>query len=317
MDKQLDFTLFRLSPHSRWGGVEAMGEAARLADELGFFGINLTEHIVMPGRPGGPSPGALWYDNFVLASYLATVTRRIKLIFYTLVVPYRPPVQTAKMLATLDVVSGGRIICGVGTGWLPEEFSILGIPFKERGALTDEYVRAMKVLWTEEEPAFRGKYATFSNVGFLPKCLQKPHLPIWIGGESPRALRRAVELGDGWVVPMASNQEDLPGKVAWIKEQLEALGRDPDRFRFSHSLGVGDREVSTPFTTTTDRTHHANVRSLSEGLPYEAEAVIEAIERQRDAGFSHLYIRFNWEKPSDLMRHMEWFAAKVMPAFAG
>ena len=151
-----------------------------------------------------------------------------------MIVPHRNPVLAAKMLATLDMLSQGRIILGVGAGWMREEFEALGLPpFEERGDVTDEYIRVFKELWTSDDPSFDGKYCSFSNITFQPKPVQKPHIPIWVGGESPRALRRAAELGNGWS-PIGSNPqfplhrpEQLEAAIGRLAERCRRVGRDP------------------------------------------------------------------------------------------
>ena len=305
--KPLTFAI-SLSPYERWGGIPAIAEAARLADELGFWGIHFPEHIIMPTRPGAERFRTLWYDNFVLGAHLATVTRRVRLIFGVMVVPYRPPVQTAKLIATLDQVSGGRLVVGVGAGWLRGEFRTLGIPFAERGDMTDEYLRAMKALWTQESPSFGGKYVAFSNIAFEPQCVQKPHVPIWVGGSGPKPMRRVVELGDGWS-PMTGELADLKNDVAKLKEMVRAAGRDPEQMDFAYRFAVGgddpDRERS--------RQHVVKANYVPTKNATTPEEIIEAIGVHREAGFNHLCIDFTWSTPAELMRHMESFAAKVMP----
>ena len=148
-------------------------------------------------KSGVPPVSTVWYDGFVLGAHLAAMTRRIRMVFNVLVVPYRPAIVLAKLVSTLDVVSGGRLTLGVGAGWIKGEFKALNIPYAERGAITSETLRAMKVLWTEEHPSFEGRYTSFSNIAFEPKCLQQPHVKIWIGGSGAAPLQRAVELGDG------------------------------------------------------------------------------------------------------------------------
>ena len=129
-----------LFPYERWEGVEPMGQVARLADDLGFFGVQIPDHVIMTWRGEEKPPvGVIWYDGFVLSSYLAALTKRVRFIFSVAVVPYRPPVQTAKLISTLDQVSQGRLIFGAGVGWLRGEFRTLGVPFHERGAITSEY----------------------------------------------------------------------------------------------------------------------------------------------------------------------------------
>src|SRR5258706_2169614 len=130
--------------------------------------------------------------------FVAAKTSKLRLVTSVTVVPHRPPVLTAKILATIDVLSEGRLTWGIGAGWCKEEFEALGTePFEERGAVTDETIAACRVLWTEENPRFEGKYANFSNIFFQPRPVQK-RVPIWVGGESGPALRRTAKLGDGW-----------------------------------------------------------------------------------------------------------------------
>ena len=134
-----------------------------------------------------------------MLAFLAGQTSRIGLGTSVMIVPHRNPLVAAKSIATLDVLSGGRVILGVGVGWLREEFEVLDLPpFDERGAVTDEYLRAFIELWTSDNPSFHGKYVQFDDISFLPKPVQKPHPPIWIGGESRPAIRRAAQLGNGW-----------------------------------------------------------------------------------------------------------------------
>jgi probable F420-dependent oxidoreductase len=164
-------------------------------------------------------------------TYVAACTQRVRLGPNVLVVPARPPVLTAKQLAVLDVLSGGRLTVGAGVGWMAEEFAVLGAPaFSERGAVTDEYLRLFKVLWTEDRPAFHGRYCEVPEIAFVPKPVQKPHPPIWVGGWGSPALRRAAEIGDGWVpvgtIPaMPLRPEELRPKVARLRELTRLAGR--------------------------------------------------------------------------------------------
>jgi probable F420-dependent oxidoreductase len=164
-------------------------------------------------------------------TYVAGCTRRIRLGPCALVVASRPPVLTAKQLAVLDVLSGGRLIIGVGVGWMAEEFAVLDAPaFAERGAVTDEYLRLFKVLWTDDRPVFQGNYCHVPEIAFLPKPVQKPYPPIWVGGWGNRVLRRAAELGDAWLpigtIPaMPLRPEELIPKVARLRELTRKAGR--------------------------------------------------------------------------------------------
>jgi probable F420-dependent oxidoreductase len=308
MTKPVSFSL-KLSPHERWGRIAAIAEVARLADEIGGVDFQMPDHIIMPVEPGVRAPNPVLYDNFVLAAHLATLTRRMRFIFYVIVAPYRPPIQTAKLLATLDEVAGGRITCGFGVGWLRPEFEALGVPYGERGAITDEYLQAIKALWTEPSPRFQGTYVRFQDVLFEPKPVQKPHPPIWIGGSGPHAVRRVVELGDGWV-PMTGTFVELSGGVARVKEAVRAAGRDPEALDFASHLAIGEPDAYRPHHTS-DAAHART--DLDPPVPHAPEALLEAIARYRAAGFNHLSLRFNWQTPADLTRELAWLAERVFP----
>ena len=215
-------------------------EAARLAEALGYHSVFLADHVVVPrrlasrypySRDGGfpYDPDKDWLDLMVGLGYLAGRTRTLRLGTSITVLPMRHPIITAKQIATADHLSGGRVIFGAGVGWMAEEFTLLGASFHDRGRRMDEYLRLMKVLWTEDHPRFAGEYFSVDDCGFAPKPVQKPHVPVWIGGESPAALRRAARLGDGWH-SAATALADLPRALAILREALDEVGRDPREF---------------------------------------------------------------------------------------
>jgi probable F420-dependent oxidoreductase len=311
--KPLEFSPFKLSPHGRWGGIGPIVEATKLADELGFYSINMPEHVILPQDPAAPLED-VWYDNFVIASHLAAVTKRIRFLLYVMIIPYHEPIVAAKQLATLDQVTNGRVICGTGVGWLKGELEALGVSHEKRGAITDEYLEAMRELWTQDTASYDGKYVNFANMSFNPKCVQTPHVPLWIGGTGPAARHRSVALGDGWM-PMSGALEDIEREVDAIKEMLTEAGRDPKAFNFSSSISVGEPDSYTPHASASQHLAHTTARSTSRNYPWEAEAVIDGIVQMREAGFNHIFVRLSWENPLDLMRRMEWFASSVMPAF--
>jgi probable F420-dependent oxidoreductase len=300
-----------LSPYDRFKDVHEIVGIAQHAERLGFFGLAFPEHIIMPQKGEALPHRATWYDNFVLASYVAAHTRRLRLLFTVMVVPYRPPIQTAKMLATLDVVSGGRLICGTGTGWLRGEFAALGIPFEERGALTDEYLRVMRTLWTQDSPSFEGRYIRFFRIAFEPKCIQKPHVPIWVGGSGSRVLRRVVELGNGWI-PMSGTIEEIGHDIALTKIALREAGRDPDDMDFSYSIIVGERDQQSE----KDRAHPTGGRTTVRPEHRTAEDVISGIQALQATGLNHLLLSFSWRNGEDLHQHMDRFAREVLPSFS-
>lgn len=214
---QIGFNLPNSGPLS---DVATMTRLASEGEALGFDYLTLTDHVVLPDTrvPGYPySESGEFYEDapterheqLIGMAYIAARTSHVRLVAAVLVVPHRPAVLAAKMLATLDVLSGGRLTVGIGAGWLKTEFdAVVTTPYAERGAVTDEYIDAFKVLWTQASPRFAGRYTRFDGIVLEPKPLQRPHPPLWIGGEGPAALRRAARVGDAWY-PIGSNNAHL------------------------------------------------------------------------------------------------------------
>ena len=216
---------------------EGITAFAQLVEKLGFDALWVSDHIVVPrsvdsrypySRDGSfpVSPDVSLMEPIATLLFAAAVTERVKLGTTVLVLPMRNPIVTAKQLASLDVLSNGRLILGVGTGWMEEEFQMLGVPFKRRGARTNEYIRLLKALWTEENPSFEGEFWQIKNVGFNPKPLQQPHPPIWTGGHSAPALRRAGRLSDGWHA-VGVSPDTLREQFQEVQRHAEEAGRDP------------------------------------------------------------------------------------------
>jgi probable F420-dependent oxidoreductase len=220
----------------------------------------------------------------------------------------------AKALATLDVLSKGRLVVGVGVGWMREEFEALGLPpFDERGAVTDEYIRAFKELWTSDNPSFEGKYCRFSNISFLPKPVQKPHPPIWVGGESRRALRRTAELGNGWY-PISVNPqfplgepEQLAARLRRLAALAKEVGRDPVEI---------DVIYRTPdYQLTKDGMGAASSAGGRRPFVGTAEEIAADIRRYEAMGVGSLVLdlaRLS-RNLDDMLQHMEALATQVWP----
>jgi len=210
------------------------------AEAQGYSILGVADHLIVPVHtevrypytadgvwPGAPTGEC--FDAIATLAFLAGCTQRIRLLTSVVVVPHRPPVLTAKLFLTADILSGGRVIAGVGAGWMKEEFAALGTPpFEERGAVTDEYLLAWKALWTEQRPTMQGKYTRFDNVVFEPKPVSKPHPPIWVGGESGRSLRRVVEHGDAWY-PVSNNAQVLLNTPDRLKAGIDRLHRSAEK----------------------------------------------------------------------------------------
>lgn len=218
---------------------EMISRIAAKAEQVGFESIFAPDHAVLflPGDYASVYPyatdgkvAAVWgnmdlLDPFLALAWAAAHTKTLRVGIGVCVVPQRNPLITAKEVASLDVLSGGRCIFGVGIGWLKEEFRALQVPWKNRADRTREYVEAMKALWTQQTPRFDGSYCTFPRLRSDPKPVQKPHPPILVGGESDAALRRAVEVGDGWLGFNVSPEE--AAKAVQRMRQLAAeIGRD-------------------------------------------------------------------------------------------
>jgi probable F420-dependent oxidoreductase len=250
---------------------------AQAAEAAGFESLWTGEHVVLPDPQAPPSPARpefpMLHPSTILA-YLAGVTERVKLGTGIVLLPQRNPVVLAKELASLDVVSGGRLLFGLGVGYLEAEFRALGVPFEERGARADEYIDAIKALWTQEQPAFEGRHVSFGGIQARPRPLQQPHPPFIVGGASPPALRRAVTKGNGWYgfaldvdgtakalegLREAANEVERPADLGRLEisvtpsripdsetvQQLEDLGVD----RIVSLMGGRDRDSLLSFVT--------------------------------------------------------------------
>ena len=233
-------------------------------DKLGFFCMVMPDHVVQPQVVESQYPYSLTGDiqqahatasderleQITTLAYLAGITEQIKLVTSVMIIPYRNPILTAKMLSTLDMLSKGRLILGAGVGWMEEEFELLNAePFAERGAVTNEYLRAFIELWTNDDPTFEGKYVNFSNITFLPKPVQKPYPPIWIGGQSKPAIRRAAQIGDAWhpvgAIPAAPLEpEELAENLVLLRDYAEKAGRDPSKIQVSVKAPLYDANSS-------------------------------------------------------------------------
>ncbi|HEV7735442.1 MAG TPA: LLM class F420-dependent oxidoreductase [Candidatus Binatia bacterium] len=204
------------------------------AEEEGFESIWTGEHVVMPVRdnPVPTPPETPFLDSIVSLTHVAAVTSRIRIGTGILVLPHHNPVVLAKALASLDVVSGGRLIAGFAAGYVEPEFRALGVDFHKRGAITDEYLRAIRALWTEEVPHFDGRFAAFADVRFEPKPVQRPHPPIIVGGHAPPALARAAREGNGWY-GFAQTVAATAETVRELRRLRVAAGRGDEAFEIS------------------------------------------------------------------------------------
>jgi probable F420-dependent oxidoreductase len=305
---------FYLPTRGATATAEALETLLARAEALGFHSVMIADHLVFPTTIAskypytvtGAFPGAGdAMDQLTLAAFAAARTRTLRLVTSVMILPYRNPVLTAKMLATIDVISRGRLTVGVGVGWLREEFEALGAPaFDRRGAVSDEYLRIFKLLWTQSPASFAGEFYRFEALRCEPAPMQKPHPPIWIGGHSRAALRRAARFGDGWhpvganaAVPLA------PPEFRQLVDELHRLteteGRDPRALTISYKAPVYD--VAATRVTGPDRRPFA-------GAP---EQVREDIETYARLGVSELVFDFRSESLAESLERMERFATTI------
>jgi len=298
---------------------------ARKAEALGFACVTVSDHVVLPTRtsspypyhPSGHMPGGAQQDYLeplVLMGWLLASTRRLRVGVSVLVVPYRNPVVTAKQLAVLDVLSGGRVFVGCGTGWWPEEFEALQAPpFAARGAVTDEYIRLMVELWTKDTPAFEGKYYRIRDVTMLPRPVQTPHPPIWIGGHTAPAIRRAGELGDAWHPiglrpPAGLTPDEYAEKAREVRGHAARVGRDPDAVRLT---------FRAPLEVWPTRGSKKHPRDEGPALLRgPAVKVIQDIRTYQAVGVRSFVFDVVGQDPEDIVGTMERFAREVRPAVA-
>ena len=311
---------FYLPNHGPAARPEPLAAIARKGDELGFYCMVAGDHILVPESIESPYPYTVsgefpggdsgeYFEQLTLLTYLAGVTRQIRLVPSVMIVPHRPPLLTAKILATLDVLSQGRLTLGVGVGWMEEEFQALGAPpFADRGAVTNEYLQAFKELWTSDNPTFEGEYCRFSDLKFLPKPVQQPHPPIWVGGQSRRAIRRAAELGNGWhpvggIPASPLEPEDLAQNLAWLNRYAERAGRDPAEL---------DVAMKTPLYDVAASDGSSSGDSPRRRFSGEPDQILQDVQTYEDIGVSHLIFDIRGVDLAQAVERLEWFAAEVM-----
>ncbi|MFF3978394.1 LLM class F420-dependent oxidoreductase [Streptomyces sp. NPDC001828] len=278
-------------------GPEDLAEIARAADRSGFAYLASCDHVGVPRRLAGPM-STIWYDPVATLSFLAGITDRVLLMSHVAVVGLRHPLVTAKQYATLDHLSGGRLILGVGAGHVREEFEAVGADFEGRGPVLDETIDALRAaLGPEEYPSFRGERFAFEGLGQRPRPAQR-HVPVWVGGSSPAAVRRAALRGDGWL-PQGDPRSQLPAQITKLKTLREQAGiAEPITVgAITEALYVGEPDWDTGRRTLT-------------GKP---EALAESLRAYRAMGVDQIQVRFRSRSRSELIDQMGAFGAEVAP----
>jgi probable F420-dependent oxidoreductase len=271
-----------------------------------------SEHVVMPPDLV-TEMGAYWTDALTVMTFVAGATQRIRINSSVIVLPYHEPIAYAKAISTLDVLSGGRVTVTFGVGMARNEFRALGVPFEKRGRITDEYLEVLAELWTAERPEFHGEFVDFAAIYFEPKPVQKPHPPIWIGGSSMAALRRAARVGNGWF-PSGSQG----GKGPWLNS-VSDLPTFLDEAR--KVPGFAEREaefeIAMPLSNVRFGPNHEPLPG-SDTRPENAQEVIDRIGQLHDAGVTWTSIPRLDPVPvrslEEYLEDLEWAAKEIMAA---
>ncbi|HML95041.1 MAG TPA: LLM class F420-dependent oxidoreductase [Thermodesulfobacteriota bacterium] len=255
----------------KYAGRDEILETALAAEALGYDSIWVSDHVVVPDSHN--VFGDVFYDPLIALGFIVSATSRIELGTSVMVLPYRNPLVLAKSVSSLDALSGGRVVLGVGSGWLRGEFEALGVDYGQRGRMTDEYIEIMKELWTKGSPAYEGEYFSFSGIRFEPKPGRKPHPPVWVGGESRRAVERAVKYGDGWH-PVGLGPEEVEVKAREIRSLLPDEKRESFVISLRRNVEINEGREFGP-----EETLRGTLGKIRDG-----------IESYREAGVQHLIL---------------------------
>ena len=301
---------FGVTVPNNWGieDPQAVVNFGPLAEELGFHSVWVMDHLFNNGYIRERLDDKPYYHPMATLSHISALTSRVKLGTSVLVLPYHNPVELAKYAATLDQMSGGRVVLGVGVGAMTPEFEALGIPLSQRGSLTNESIDVMRELWSNEDPRFSSDRWEFGDLKFSPKPVQSvagsPHVPLWVGGGSPGALRRAARRGNGWHPSGVSAEEFAIGRQR-VRELAESAGRNPDDLVMSARV-----EVEAHGGPSSQR---AADRSRLPG--HDPAGMAAGISAYREAGVQHIVLALNTGDVGRLRELMHSIAADVIPQF--
>jgi probable F420-dependent oxidoreductase len=301
---------------------EGLMALAQCADRLNYSHLGFSDHIVFtrasdsryPYSASGRHPvsgSGVCLEQIGCLTFAAAVTQRIRLLTSVMVVPHRPAILAAKMLATADTLSNGRVTVGVGTGWLAEEMAALGSPpYDKRGAATNDYIAAFRALWRDDEPEVNATYASIPRgIIFEPKPPQRPGLPIWVGGEGSAARRRAGTIGDGWYPTIRNPSEPLDTPAAFavaladMRAQAEKIGRDPAKV---------DVAIFAPGSSLGKELKNKDGRRAA--FTGTAEQIVEDARAYEAAGAKTVVVNFEGNDLNEAIERVQSFAEAVMPS---
>lgn len=276
-----------------------VGELLAEADALGFNKCMLGEHFIIPNEHIELS-GAHYFHVVVALGYLGGKTKNLRLSSSVSILPLQNPIVQAKAWSTLDWLTGGRAEALFGVGWLKEEFDMLGVDFHKRGRMADEYLAAIIELWTKDNPEFEGEFVSFKDAGFAPKPVQKPRIPIWLGGDAEAVLKRVAKFGDGWS-PFRTPPEKFPECLDFIKSQPEYDGRPISMFFALEMLNVGS--------------HHEVLDDPRAPGTRDAQKIIDQISWLKELGCTETIVPLppGVSGKSEYLDRLRWVAEEIMP----
>jgi probable F420-dependent oxidoreductase len=280
-------------------GADELSTIARTADANGFAYVAVCDHVAIP-KPLDQSMGTSWWDTMTTLGFLAGVTEHVHLMSHVYVLPYRHPLMAAKAFLTLDNVSHGRAILGVGAGHVEAEFGLLGVDFDRRGALLDEAIPVVRSAFRDEFPAADGPTWPVHDAGLRPRPVQPGGPPIWVGGSSMPALRRAADLGDGWL-PQGPPKMGMRGAIEAIRERRQAAGKADEAFTYGASTVV---HVGTPSW------------DVGQCLSGEPDELAARLRKLSGMGVGQVQIRFRNRSLNELLDQMAAFGTDVGPHLA-
>lgn len=297
---QSQSTLY-VQPWEAAAGPDELAAVAQACEAAGFFYVGVCDHTFIPERLSS-AMGTTWYDTIATLGWLAGVTNTIRLLSHIYVISLRHPLRSAKEFSTLDALSGGRVICGVGAGHVDEEFDLMGPPFEHRGTATDEAIAGLAAAFVDEFPSLRGPRWPVSGMGLAPRPVQSPRPPIWVGGSSPAALRRAARLADGWLPQSLGADQELLGELHRLRDHYRD-GAPIDLGGISDFLYVGNPP---------------NGLGLPGGtVAGPAEQVADYLRSFADAGVGQVQVRFPARSADELCDQVATFGRDVAPLVDG
>jgi probable F420-dependent oxidoreductase len=321
--------------------VENIARAATAAEDLGFDSVFVHDHVVWSSEmhrhhiSSGAREALLadqtadFYESLTTLSYLAALTKRVKLGVACLVMPTRNPIYAAKQLATLDHLSGGRLLAGVGLGskasYESDEFAVFGVPFSKRARMTDEYLEAMRAIWEQSLASYEGEFVAFKDAEIFPKPVQQPGPPLWVGGWTDYAAKRTGRIGDAWVPGWLSPSEMGRGAQV-VRDTATEHGRDPEAITIAvEKLTVIQRdrdkamELALPTVHTSSNTYERDVDEIQFALDRHIFGSVEDVKRRVgefvDNDVTHFELKMIYPTMDGLTEQMELWAEEILPMY--